>query len=58
VTLRWRLILALLGITLFCLAVTSLVYRWWPLPVTREDFQPPPTLFAPPEASVPGIETA
>jgi hypothetical protein len=50
VSLRSRLILALVGLTLFCLAATTVAYRWWPLPVTRQDFRPPPTLFAPPEA--------
>ncbi len=58
VSVRWRLILALLGLTLFCLAATSLVYRWWPLGVIQEDFQPAPTLFAPPEAVVAGAKPA
>jgi hypothetical protein len=51
VSLRWRLSLALLGLALICLAATALVYRLWPLGVTREDFRPPPTLFAPPDAN-------
>ena len=51
-SLRWRLILALLGLALFCLAAGTLVYRWWPLGVTREDFRPAPTLFAPPAAGL------
>lgn len=48
---RWRVSLALLGLAIFCLAAFALAYRLVPLGVTREDFQPPPTLFAPPEAS-------
>jgi hypothetical protein len=52
VSLRWRLSLALLGLSLFCLAATTVVYRLWPIGVNREDFRPPPTLFAPPEAKV------
>jgi hypothetical protein len=50
VSLRWRLVLAMAGLALFCLAATVLVYRWWPLGVTHEEFQPAPTLFAPPAA--------
>jgi hypothetical protein len=48
-SLRLRVILAGLGLSLLCLAAVTLVYRWWPLGVTREDFRPAPTLFAPPE---------
>jgi hypothetical protein len=58
VALRWRLILAVLGLALVCLAGASLVYGWWPLGVNREDFRPPPTLFAPPAAVAPGWEPA
>ena len=53
-SLRWRLILALAGLVLFCLAATTLVYRWWPLDPVSEQFRPAPTLFAPPEASPEG----
>jgi hypothetical protein len=48
VSLRWRLALALLGLTLLCLAAASLAYRWWPLGTERDDFRPAPTLFVPP----------
>ena len=48
VSLRWRLALALVGLTLLCLAAASVVYRWWPLGTEQDDFRPAPTLFAPP----------
>lgn len=55
-SLRGRLILAVVGLALVCLAGASLVYGWWPLGVNREDFRPAPTLFAPPAAMAPELE--
>ena len=57
-SLRLRLSLALLGLGLFCLAATTVVYRLWPMGVNREDFRPAPTLFAPPAGSTSGSEAA
>jgi hypothetical protein len=51
VSFRWRLTLALLGLALLCLAAATVAYRWWPLPVERDNFRPAPTLFAPPAAA-------
>jgi hypothetical protein len=50
VSLRWRVALAVLGLIVCFAAASTLIYGWWPLGVTREDFRPAPTLFAPPEA--------
>lgn len=37
-------------LTLFILlcALVLLLYAWWPVPTVREQFEPDPTLFAPP----------
>ncbi len=47
---RWRLTLALIGLALVLLAAAAIAYVAWPLRLNREDFQPAPTLFAPPAA--------
>jgi hypothetical protein len=53
VSLRWRLALALVGLTLLVLAAATAAYRRWPLGTEQDDFRPAPTLFAPPAGHAP-----
>ena len=57
VSFRWRLTLALLGLALALVSAAAIVYVAWPMRSQREDFQPAPTLFAPPAAMVGGWST-
>jgi len=48
--LRWRLALALAGVILVLASLAVLAFVVWPLPPGKEQFQPAPTLFAPPQS--------
>lgn len=45
---RVRLALAIVGVVIAAASLLALVYAWRPLDTSREQFVPPPTLFAPP----------
>jgi hypothetical protein len=45
---RVRLALAVAGVIIAAASLLALAYAWWPLDTAREQFVPPPTLFAPP----------
>jgi len=49
-TARLRLTLALAGLLLILLSLGLLAYALWPVGTVLEQFQPAPTLFAPPQA--------
>jgi hypothetical protein len=49
-SLRLRLLLALAGLALIGLSLALLAYTFWPVNTVLEQFQPAPTLFAPPQA--------
>ena len=52
-TVRVRIILAVLGALLVVLAIVALAYTAGPVETAREQYRPAPTLFvAPPEATV------
>ena len=50
---RWRLILALAGLAVLLVSACLLAYVLWPTGTLLEQFQPPATLFAPPQAAQP-----
>ena len=52
--LRWRVALALAGLILALASAAVIAYVVWPLKPVREQFQPAPTLFAPPQSLVVG----
>jgi hypothetical protein len=54
VSLRWRLVLAIIGLVVLCLSAAVLAYVVWPRDVSTEQFRPAPTLFAPPGAALAG----
>ena len=47
-TIRWRLTLLILGLTIVCVSLAALVYAAWPLELLREQTPLAPTLFTPP----------
>ena len=47
---RWRVALALGGLVLVLVSLAVLAYVVWPFQPQREQFQPAPTLFAPPQS--------
>jgi hypothetical protein len=47
---RLRLTLAVIGLLLIAASLLALVYAYWPLDTAIQEFSPPPTLFAPPQA--------
>ncbi len=50
--LRWRVTLALAGLVLVLISLAIAAYLFWPLQPLRQQFQPAPTLFAPPQSLV------
>lgn len=47
---RWRVILALAGLAVLLASATLLAYTFWPTRSEIEQFEPPATLFAPPQS--------
>lgn len=56
--LRWRVTLALAGLILALASVAAIAYVFWPLQPVTEQFQPAPTLFAPPQSLAIGVPWA
>jgi hypothetical protein len=50
--LRWRLVLALAGLAVILASLAAMAYVFWPSQRQRDQFQPAPTLFAPPQSFV------
>jgi hypothetical protein len=50
--LRWRVALALAGLVLVLVSLAVMAYVFWPFQPLRQQFQPPPTLFVPPQSAV------
>jgi hypothetical protein len=48
---RLRLGLALAGLVLVVISLALLAYVLWPVDTVLEQYQPAPTLFAPPQAA-------
>jgi len=48
---RTRIALAVVGLAMICLSAAALAYALAPVDKIREQFQPEPTLFAPPISS-------
>ena len=51
---RWRVALALAGLVLVLASLAVMAYVFWPFQPVRQQFQPPPTLFVPPQSTVIG----
>jgi hypothetical protein len=49
---RWRVALALAGLAVALVAAACLAYAFWPSDTVVEQYQPPATLFAPPQSLV------
>ena len=47
---RWRVVLALAGLTVALASALLLAYAFWPTGTQVEQFRPPATLFAPPQS--------
>ena len=52
--LRWRVALALAGLVVVLLALALIAYVLWPFQPQRQQFQPDPALFAPPQSLLVG----
>ncbi len=50
---RLRVILAVAGLLLITASLLALAYAFWPVDTATDEYLPPPTLFAPPQASMP-----
>ncbi len=50
--LRWRVVLALAGLVIVLVSLAVMAYVFWPFQPVRQQFQPAPTLFAPPQSLV------
>ncbi len=48
---RWRVYLALAGLALLLASAAVLAYAFWPTGTEIDRFEPPATLFAPPQSS-------
>lgn len=46
----WRVYLALAGLAVLLASAAVLAYAFWPTGSVVEQFEPPPTLFAPPQS--------
>ena len=49
---RWRVYLALAGLAVLLASAAVLAYAYWPTRTEIERYEPPATLFAPPQSSV------
>ncbi len=52
VMVRWRMYLALAGLAVLLASAALLAYAFWPTGTVVDQFEPPATLFAPPQSSV------
>ncbi len=52
-TYRGRVYLALAGLAVLLASAAVLAYAYWPTGTVVEQFEPPATLFAPPQSAVP-----
>jgi len=50
---RLRVILAFAGLLLITASLLALAYAFWPADTATDEYIPPPTLFAPPQSSLP-----